>query len=335
MEAEFPDVGSHLINLVQLANDHKNVSQVFCQAAVNQAAAQVSGMAFTAAATKQSRWRRFRHCMQMPRDLTESFIVLVALGVIALLCGTRLPNWASAAERLMTPWRFVPSVGSVEIVSVKPGNADLLIGSSLEIVAEINNPNAQPYAGTLFVASQGERESAVAMTADEDCVHYTSTISSIVKPLTYRLKIGDSETKSFAVVVREKPVVTDLDVTYRYPAYLGRPSETLTQKGLDLEAPQYSVAELQLHLSVPIAKGHIEVENMRYDGQLEDDGMRMSVSIPMLNDGTYLVRLFDDAGHTDPDPRLNRISVVLDKPPTVELLKPRRKAQPLRGAACR
>ena len=38
--------------------------------------------------------------------------------------------------------------------------------------------------------------------------------------------------------------------------------------------------------------------------------------MPLLKNGTYCVRLFNDAGHTDPNPRLNRITVLPDEPPT-------------------
>ena len=51
----------------------------------------------------------------------------------------------------------------------------------------------------------------------------------------------------------------------------------------------------------------------------------------MLNSGSYTVRLVDDAGLTDPNPRLNRITVIPDRPPTVELLKPGRQSSAAPG----
>ncbi|HPP53167.1 MAG TPA: hypothetical protein PK777_09475, partial [Thermoguttaceae bacterium] len=46
IEAEFPELGSDLINLVQLAEDRKNENRAFCEAAVKQAAARLSGVFF-------------------------------------------------------------------------------------------------------------------------------------------------------------------------------------------------------------------------------------------------------------------------------------------------
>ena len=55
--------------------------------------------------------------------------------------------------------------------------------------------------------------------------------------------------------------------------------------------------------------------------------------MPLLKNGSYSVRLLNDAGHSDPNPRLNRITVLPDKPPTVELLKPARQSSAAPGSS--
>ncbi len=45
VEAEFPELGNSLINLVQLSEDAKNASPAFREAAVNEAAAQIGNAA--------------------------------------------------------------------------------------------------------------------------------------------------------------------------------------------------------------------------------------------------------------------------------------------------
>ena len=113
----------------------------------------------TAPPDKESRWRRFLYCMQTPRDLAESLVVLALLVAVAVVCQAWLPNWSSAASRLLAPWEFVPSVGSVEILSVTPGNTDVLVGDSVEIAAEINNPEGKPHRALLFVTPDERGES--------------------------------------------------------------------------------------------------------------------------------------------------------------------------------
>lgn len=333
VEAEFPELGSNLINVVQLAEDRKNVNRAFCDAAIRRAAAEIEHVAFDRAPNKESRWRRFVHCMQTPRDLMESLVLLATLVMIALVCERSIPNWRSAASRLLKPWQFVPSVGSVEILGVAPGNTDVLVGQSVEITADIRNPEGKPHRGLLLVASEGEPESPMPMTADEKHEHYKLTVPSVLKPLKYRLEIGDSQTQVFRIGVREKPVVERVEVTFRYPAYLGRENETVRQKGLDLEAPQYTVAALRLRLSAPVARGYLESAHERFPGRVEEGGRLLAADMLLLKDGSYSVRLLDAAGRGEPNPRSNRVVVLPDRPPTVELLKPARRSSAAPGTS--
>jgi len=348
VEVEYPELGSNLINVVQLSSDTKNVDRAFCEAAVAQAAGQIGHVRFEEAPCKETRWRRFRYCMQTPRDLGESIMALGALVALAVVCHLLVPNWGSAANRLMKPWDFVPSVGSVKIVEVMPEDTDVLVGASLEITAEIvDRPKGDPYRATLFVTPEDEAESALPMAADERRTvkvneggtareeprrRYRLTLPSVLKPFTYRLEIGDSQTRRYTVGVREKPTVAEVEVTFHFPRYLGRAKETFVQKHADLEAPQYTVAELCIRPSVPIAKGHIESEGQRYVGSVQQEGAMLVVKMPLLRDTTFTIHMFNDAGHGDPEPRRNRIHVVPDRVPTVELLKPGRQGTASPGA---
>jgi hypothetical protein len=333
VESEFPELGSNLINVVQLSEDRKNVDRAFCEAAIHQAAARIGPIAFDRAAERESRWRRFRYCMQTPRDLIESCGLLAILIAAAVAFEMLIPNWSSAASRLLSPWEFVPSVGSVDILSVTPGNTEVLVGQSIEVVAEIKNPEKTPHEATLWVTPEGEPATFAVMSADEAHQHYKLAVPSILKPLSYRLEIGDSQTRAYSVGVREKPVVESVEVTFRYPAYIGRKNESVVQKGLDLESPQYTVADLRLRCSTPVASGELECGGARYVGRVEENGNLLVASLPLLKNGSYTVRLTNDAGHSDPNPRLNRITVVSDRPPTAELLKPPRQSSAAPGAS--
>ncbi len=339
VETEFPELGSSLINLVQLSDGARSVPdtlhngtrsvpntlhEAFREAAVRQAATEVARFRFDRAAVKESRWRRFVHCMQTQRDLAESFLVLAALLAVALLCQRWLPNWGSAASRLLAPWEFVPSRGTVEIVRVSPGDTEVLVGDDVAIAAEIRNPADQPYHAWLFVTPEKGQESRLAMTADEKQQRYNVTVPAVLQPLKYRLEIGDSQTPLFTVGVHSKPVVESAEVTFHYPAYLGRKDETFLRRDLDLEAPQYSMAELRLRTASPVAKGYLESAGERFAGRVEEGGRLLAASMPLLKSGSYTVRLVDNAGLTDPNPRLNRITAITDQPPVVELLKPAR-----------
>ena len=247
---------------------------------------------------------------------------LLALLIAAAVVGSIwMPNWSSAASRLLAALEFVPSVGSVEITKVTPGNADVLVGESVDIAAEISESGGKPHHAALWVRptkrprrrGHGRRREARALPADRPFGPQAASVSS-----------GDRRFANAGLYGRrrEKPAVESVEVTFHYPAYLGRKNDTIRQKGLDIEAPQYTLAELRLRLSAPVAKGYLDSEGERFPGRVEEGGKLLVASMPLLKDTTYSVRLFDDTGHTDPNPRLNRVAVLPDKPPTVELLKP-------------
>jgi hypothetical protein len=333
VESELPELQSNLINVVQLSEDTQNADQAFCQAAVEDAVGRVGHCRFEEAARRQTRWRRFYFCMQTPRDLAESLLVSGLLVALALLFQTLIPNWGSAASRLMQPWSFVPTVGRVQIVKVVPGDAEVLRHASLEISAEIKNPEGTAYEGTLLVTEEGGEEKKVTMTADAEHIHYKATVSSVAQPLVYRLEIGDSQTAVYRVQVRDKPTIDEVEVTLQYPQYLDRPPERRVQKDADIEAPQFTIAELRVRPSAPIADGHARCEGLTIAGRVEEDGRVLVLRMALLKDADFTIHMTNSAQHVDPNPRVNHIHVIPDKPPTVELLKPGRQEKAAPGAA--
>lgn len=332
VQEEFPELGSNLINIVQLSDDKANPNRAFCERAVLEAVSKVGSVPLEDAARRESRWRRFRFCMQTPRDFVESLGVLGLLVFVAIVCHLAFPTWGSAANRLLSPWEFKPSVGKVQIVKVTPGNAEVMAGASLDISAEISSPEKKVYKAVLYVTPKGDTETPISMTTDDKMAVYKALMPSIVKPFGYRLEIGDSQSEIYQVAIREKPTVQKTEVTYHFPEYLGRRPEKAALQTPDLDAPQFTVAELRIVPSTPIAKGYVEADGKRFTGSVSDEGNLFTVRVPMFRDSTYTINLQNSAGHSDASPRLNRIRVQPDAPPTVQLLKPARQSTAAPGS---
>lgn len=322
VELEFPELESSLINILQLASDTRQDNPAFCLAAVHQAVSRANSVRLEETPFRRTRWERFRYCMQTSRDFLEWSGVLVTLILISIVMGLLLPNWSSAASRLLQPWQFVPSVGRVRILSVEPGNCEVFAGSTVRVAAKISMPGQGPYPGFLFVAPEGEPEQKIPMAAEKEGNAYVCTIPAVLKPLQYRLEIGDTQSSVYRVGITEVPAPQEVEVTYNYPAYMGRPSDTHRQRTLDLRAPQYSEAVLRVMPSAVVSGGRVTVDGQVLVGSVEDGGRAFVVKLPMLKDGNFTVALQNAAGLTDPNPRTNRVSVVPDRPPAVEILKP-------------
>ena len=220
VELAFPELESHLINIVQFASRDGLDDDPFRRAAIVQSAAAVADFPFHQAAARESRWRRFLLCMQTPRDLFESCAVLGLVLGLAFLCSTVVPAWGSSTRRVLHPFAFVPSVGSVKILKITPGDTEVLLGSSLQVAAEIDNPVHKTLPATLFVRQADKPEAAEAMLPDETNTRYVAALSQVLAPLQYRLQVGDSQTQIYKVTVYEKPTVAEVEAVYQFPAYL-------------------------------------------------------------------------------------------------------------------
>jgi hypothetical protein len=359
LEAENPELESYLINLVQLSGDTNNVDRNFCRAAVEQAAKTVDTFPFESVTSKETRFRRFLYSLQTPRDFLEACFVLIFLSVLAFIGSSVFPNWSSAASRLTKPWDFVPSVGTVQI-EVKPGNTEVLIGSSLQIIAETEEPVAEkPFTATLFIKTDGtEKEEGMMMFPDETVQNkdgndgnkddnktdnktdnntdnteakplpenhirksYSVTIPVVGKPMTYRVEVGDSQSPKFKISVLEKPAVVDAEVVYTYPAYMKRSPNTVKLQMPDLAAPQYTAAELRIRSTVPITSGRLDWDGGGAVGTVQDDGNYLCAKIDLIRSMSYKIRLQKDA-FEDPVPRMNSVRVDPDRVPGVEMIRP-------------
>ena len=162
------------------------------------------------------------------------------------------------------------------------------------------------------------------MLPDETGAKYVAALSQVLTPLQYRLQIGDTQTELYKVAIYEKPTVAEVEAAYEFPAYLQRPPESVKQNQGDLEAPQFTRAELRIHPSAPIARGQLMIDGQAIEGQVTDDGKTLMAQVLLKDTTTYTIHLFTAGGHTDPQPRVNQVKVVTDAPPTVQLVEPAR-----------
>jgi len=331
LEMEFPELESHLINLVQLSEEAHAGTDPFYRAAIKQAATAVADVPFEHATRKETRWQRFVLSLQSPRDVSEAGGMLGILLACFLGLNLLMPQWSSSVARLLHPWKFVPALGSVRILEVTPGDTEVLIGSSLTITAQVSNLDHKAYPATLYVRKPDEPEATVPLLADENQEKFTAALPQVLGPLQYRLEVGDTQSRLYKVGVCAKPTIAEVQVTYHYPRYLNRKEEALTQKHGDLEGPQFTLAELQVHASTPIASGHVVVGGKRTDGWVKDERILMA-HVFLKQTTTYTIHLFNAAGHTDAEPRVNQVRVVPDEPPSVQLVEPARESSAAAGS---
>lgn len=322
IEVASPELSNDAINIVQLSSDDRPDVSGFRAAAVADAMRRLTAVPFEARVVGNSRWQRLARGVQTPADLWEHlgllFAVCVGVAVTLLLA----PVGSSVTHRLLSPWQYIPQQGAVKILEVTPGNTDILAGTSLEIAARIENPDRRSYPATLVVMpSQGPVARQVLL-ANQDNDRFVAAIPAVLKPLEYRLEIGDSQSPQFHVNIFEKPTVESLNVVYEYPSYLGKADESVQQQHGDLKAPEYTTADLRIHANTDIASGHLVVEDRQFTGEVLSDGRTLRVKLLLEKTANYTIHLANRADYSDPEPRINRIEAIRDRPPTINLFKP-------------
>ena len=324
VELAFPQVGSDLINLIQLTNSNQVDRNGFQAAAIEEAAVRLIDVPFYAAAHRQPRWSRWRLGLQTPRDLAEVIVACCLIMLVAVAVHWAIPTWRSSADRLLAPWRYMPQTGSVQILEVTPGDGEVLVGSRLVITAKIADPNGLRPSAVLDTMAAGEEKMSRGMLPNESHDTFTFALPSVASAFEYQLQIGDSQSNLYRIGIRETPTIRDVEVTYQFPEYLGLPEQTIQQKHADLDAPQYSLAIVKFLSSAELSRGYVQLPDRQIAGRVGEDAKTLNVRIPMNEPTTFTVHLFNELGHTDSQPRVNNLRVSEDAPPTVQIAKPSR-----------
>ena len=82
--------------------------------------------------------------------------------------------------------------------------------------------------------------------------HYTFAPPSVKRNQWYYVAGGDATTRRYAVRVLRRPAVAEFRIRYAYPAYTGRPPQTVTNSDGVIEAPVGTVATVTITATEPL-----------------------------------------------------------------------------------
>jgi hypothetical protein len=322
LETIYPELGSDLINLVQLSRDEAVASQLLKEYALLQAASNAEAVALEAAPRRLSLRQRFRCCMHSRIDLACAVALLVLLALGGGVFHWSIAAWPNAVYRIFHPGQFVPAIGAAVIARVTPGRAETLSGDSLVVTAALENPDKTPFVGELVAIDASGAEARFPLTAAVDFDEYTFTFPKVSGPFGYRLEIGGTQTPIYSVDVFDRPEVRGITATYRYPAYTGLGEQTVELTGGSLEAPQFTTAELAIATTAPVKSATLVVNGKEQSARPVVGQPKVRGELVLLENGFYTVHLTDDRGNANADPPRSPIKVLIDAPPVVQLAKP-------------
>ena len=176
----------------------------------------------------------------------------------------------------------------IYVLRVMPGDAvvrrhaDQMVSA---IPAGLESPKVKLYAH-FESSSKWEEIAMLPQAAGNFAGAYQFLFAGLPENVEYYVTAGAMTSKHFHIRVTDLPAVTQIRVTYHYPAWTGMPSE-IEERGGDLRAVVGTEAELDVSTDRPLQDGLIQLDSGQ---KIQLSGGRNNVyhgSIKMDQDGVY------------------------------------------------
>lgn len=305
IEKQLGGLESLLVSAVQLRGTQAGVgaSEALSERVLKQAEVTVSGLKLDTVVRLQS----------LRRPAVLAVAVILFLSVLSLNYGTLL---SAGAGRIFTPWLAIdyPTRTHLEIPK---GALVVQEGASAKISARVTGVIPRQAKIALRTGKGAARVRTI------DIVKGTCgyTIDTAFRSFEYRLMAGDARSAWYEVKVISAPVIERVAVKLEYPAYTGRPAETV--EALTLTVPETTKISwtLKLDQAVKVAKLNLPDEKS-IPMEISADGRTVSFKQAATESLAYgFTWVEKEHGFSYASPS-HYLQVAPDQPPTVELTAP-------------
>lgn len=299
-----PHVQSRLVSLLELCNGESSAApRSLVDSAVKALNTEVSGLPLI----EKVNWRQ---------PMVWSRYAAIPLGLIVVLTLAAPQGFRDASIRLFSPGTTFERPAPFAL-AVTPGNIEVTRGDSLTIIATASGETL-PEIVTFELGVPGEsslRSQSVRSDASGRFLHQEHNLRL---PLRYRAVAGSVWSPWFHVTVIDRPILRNLQVTLRPPAYTGLPAEQLPPGTGNITALQGTVANIRVRSSDPDVTAWLSMDNSDQDLILDD----MAGAFTLHEETTYRVILQSSSGVQNLDPITYSITPLIDQYPSVELISP-------------
>jgi hypothetical protein len=270
-----------------------------------------------------------RHLFLGRRD---ALLAPVAYGGLAILLLVALFNPSllmNAGKRVTSP-AAVSAIEHRANIHGSPGNITVLAGSDVTVAGLDFGRTEDPVTISYNLSEDFWKTEPTRRVEDEAVPHpggepaidrYEYTFTDLRRTISYYFQSGKYQSQSYTITVVHKPILTDLDVTLRPPAYTGEPPVTLRDNGGNIQALEGTQVAVRGLANNSLAGAWVRFN----DGKPKDvefDGREVQFGFQVLEDGHYSVILQDTIGNRTDDPLVYTIEVYKDHAPSLDVLEP-------------
>ncbi|MEX2285485.1 MAG: hypothetical protein WD648_00270 [Planctomycetaceae bacterium] len=325
IERSTPDLKSNLLNLIDLQGAGREVPESI-QSAMEKRAAMVLSQV------------NVDHVVDRSMLMRLSYALLAA--VIVLCAYTLLSPKQISLARALVPFSSEGVATQTEIFDVKPGDAEVLVRTQLEVTADLRGEVPDGVQILFTTADRRYVDEPVQMHPIEDeQKRYRGAIigengRGILQDLSYKVVAGDAVTRDFQVIVLQPPSAAINAIRYNYPDYTELESRTRPSGHID--ALEGTIITLTATASTPVRSAAVEFSDER-GTSFAAENIPMTITsgtqlraewilkiVDKVSPQFYRIHVVGRNGASDPNPLRYNIVVRPDLPPEVALLDPTR-----------
>ncbi len=217
--------------------------------------------------------------------------------------------------RITNPWSMAAPPTRTRILSVRPGDATVVLGSDLEIAVKL--AGRTPETAHIRWSRDDELWISSQMSHSED--GWIGSIDHLETDISYMVKAGDAQSRIFKIEAMEPPVLESIKARLDYPEYTMLKSRVITEG--NIEAPLGTKVSIGIRSNKKLQEAHLsllpeKIVNLSVDGAAGQGAFTVESS------GSYTVHLVDSHGLSGRSPVSYDIVAIPDNPPAVALEGP-------------
>jgi len=207
----------------------------------------------------------------------------------------------------------LPQAQHKEFVIVLPGDLSITRNSKLEI--KVVDPEPEVEHKFFYKIEKKWRE--------EKLLDYRKTFNNLDFSFSYFIKTPFAVSDTFNIKVYELPIIEDLQIRYKYPAYTGMKPEIQKNSGGKIKVIVGTKVRVDIIANNPIEQAEIFFSNGEYKEMDRLGRSSFRSEFKVEDNGTYHFRLEDVLGNSSR--KITRtITAILDKKPEIKITAPGR-----------
>jgi len=316
VERKHQDLEDRLVSALQFgeAETGDPIQSHLLQRLVTDAVERTEGIDFKATVDKSKK----------RKHIGIAVAALAGCALIALIFPTELNT---SLNRLLSPWEKTEPVFTTKL-TVEPGNARILRGRSLAINLEVTGKAADK---ARLIYTKGDPAADTEPQPQEiDMVRikgekrkFGYEIFNINENIEYYVTANGAESERYTVEVFDMPKVTAIEIAYTYPEYT-KLKPIIQQGEGNIRAVAGSQAEVRITTNKAIQSATLTVEAQDPIPMLIPDGRTLTMTLDVLDDGKYTVKLLCVDGFNNQTPIEYTITAIPDEPPEIVIKEPGR-----------